>query len=277
RVGEVGNMGTGSGSGSESNENGWGGAGPGVVLKTLVVIGGAILLRRLTKSNTRWDHTRLVSRSLTGQKYSKEQAARDPDNYFNLRWLSCPAAEMVDGSKILYFEKAFWRTPHKPFRQRFFMVKPCPNEMKCDVELSTYAIRDAEEYKNFCDRPKDQRSQPEEVIGDVAEHLTTIYLKRCERGKRCLYEGSTPPDGFPNTWNGATYCTSELSVLKNNEIHSWDRGYDDDGNQVWGVKGAPYEFKPAPASGFVDMFPLNFPQSMEKRIGGYLFSENDRL
>ncbi|KAE9466073.1 hypothetical protein C3L33_02018, partial [Rhododendron williamsianum] len=247
-------MGTGSGSGSESNENGWGGAGPGVVLKTLVVIGGAILLRRLTKSNTRWDHTRLVSRSLTGQKYSKEQAARDPDNYFNLRWLSCPAAEMVDGSKILYFEKAFWRTPHKPFRQRFFMVKPCPNEMKCDVELSTYAIRDAEEYKNFCDRPKDQRSQPEEVIGDVAEHLTTIYLKRCERGKRCLYE-----------------------VLKNNEIHSWDRGYDDDGNQVWGVKGAPYEFKPAPASGFVDMFPLNFPQSMEKRIGGYLFSENDRL
>ncbi|KAG5537321.1 hypothetical protein RHGRI_024688 [Rhododendron griersonianum] len=270
-------MGTGSGSGSESNENGWGGAGPGVVLKTLVVIGGAILLRRLTKSNTRWDHTRLVSRSLTGQKYSKEQAARDSDNYFNLRWLSCPAAEMVDSSKILYFEKAFWRTPHKPFRQRFFMVKPCPNEMKCDVELSTYAIRDAEEYKNFCDHPKDQRSQPEEVIGDVAEHLTTIYLKRCERGKHCLYEGSTPPDGFPNTWNGATYCTSELSVLKNNEIHSWDRGYDDDGNQVWGVKGAPYEFKPAPASSFVDMFPLNFPQSMEKRIGGYLFSENDRL
>lgn len=106
---------------------------------------------------------------------------------------------------------------------------------------------------------------------DVAEHLTTIYLKRCERGKRCLYEGSTPPDRFPNTWNGATYCTSELSVLKNNEIHSWDRDYDDNGNQVWGVKGAPYEFKPAPApaSSFVDMFPLNFPPpSMEKRIGG---------
>ncbi|KAG5565375.1 hypothetical protein RHGRI_001317 [Rhododendron griersonianum] len=70
----------------------------------------------------------------------------------------------------------------------------------CRKKLSTYAIRDAEEYKNFCDRPKDQRSQPEEVIGDVAEHLTTIYLNRCERGKRCLYEGSTPPDRFPNTW-----------------------------------------------------------------------------
>lgn len=35
---------------------------------------------------------------------------------------------------------------------------------------------------------------------DTAEHLTTMYLSRCERGKRCLYEGSTPPDGFPNSW-----------------------------------------------------------------------------
>ena len=32
--------------------------------------------------------------------------------------------------------------------------------------------------------------------------------------------------------NGATYCTSELSILRNGEVHSWDRGYDDEGNQV---------------------------------------------
>ncbi|KAL7191596.1 hypothetical protein ACSBR2_023634 [Camellia fascicularis] len=253
--------------GTGSEANGWSRA-RGLVLKAVVLIGGAVLLKRLTKSTTRWDHSRFVAQSLSGEKYSREQASRDPDNYFNLRWLSCPAADMVDGSKVLYFEQAFWRTPHKPFRQRFLMVKPCPKEKNCDVELSTYAIRDAEEYKNFCDRSKD-RPQPEEVIGDIAEHLTTIYLKRCERGKPCLYDGSTA-EGFPNSWNGATYCTSDLSVLKNNEIHTWDRGYDDDGNQVWGVKGGPYEFKPAPASSFVDVLsPLNFPpKSMEKRIEG---------
>lgn len=32
-------------------------------------------------------------------------------------------------------------------------------------QMSTYAIRDSEEYKNFCDRSRDQRPQPEEVIG----------------------------------------------------------------------------------------------------------------
>ncbi|KAL6311336.1 hypothetical protein AAG906_025622 [Vitis piasezkii] len=250
----------GTGSDSESEGNGWGRA-RGILVKAAVLIGGAILLKRLTKSTTRWDHARFVSHSLSGEKFSMEQASRDPDNYFNFRMVTCPAAELVDGSQVLYFEQAFWRTPSKPFRQRFYMVKPCPKEMKCDVELSSYAIRDVEEYKNFCDRSKAQRPLPEEVIGDIAEHLTTIYLKRCERGKRCLYEGSTP-SGDSLIHGGATYCTSELAVLKNNEIHIWDRGYDDEGNQVWGVKEGPYEFKPAPASSSNDMFsPLNFAPS----------------
>ncbi|XP_052883369.1 chromophore lyase CRL, chloroplastic-like isoform X2 [Gossypium arboreum] len=222
-----------------SDPNGWSRA-RGLVVKTLVLIGGAFLLKRLTKSTTRWDHAKIVARSLSGEKFSREQASRDPDNYFNFRILTCPATEMVDGSKVLYFEQAFWRTPQKPFRQRFLMVKPCPKDLKCDVE-------------------------------DIAEPLTTLYLNRCERGKRCLYEGSTPPGGFPNSWNGATHFTSELMVLKNNEIHTWDRGYDDEGNQVWGVKEGPYEFKPAPASSFNGMFsPLNFPlsQPLEKKIEG---------
>lgn len=255
---------------SNSNSNGWNRA-QGLALKALLLLGGALLVKRLRKSTTRWDHTRLVTQSLTGEKYSKDQASRDPDNYFNIRMLTCPAAELVDGSNVLYYEQAFWRSPQKPFRQRLLMTKPCPKELKCDVELSTYAIRDMEEYKNFCDRPKDQRPQPEEVIGDIGEHLTTIHLKRCSRGKRCLYEGSTPPGGFPNSWNGATYCTSELAVMKNNEIHTWDRGYDDDGNQVWGQKEGPYEFKPAPTSCFNDTFsPLNFPPPppMDRRIEG---------
>lgn len=32
--------------------------------------------------------------------------------------------------------------------------------------------------------------------------------------------------------NGASYCTSELSVHKSGEIHTWDRGFDEEGNQV---------------------------------------------
>ncbi|KAF8408516.1 hypothetical protein HHK36_007672 [Tetracentron sinense] len=272
--------------GTGSDSNGWRRA-RGLVLKTIVLIGGVLVLKRSTKSTTRWDHARIVAQSLSGEKFSMEQASRDPDNYFNLRisgillnvlvpflmneiketFSDFEIIQKMDGD-VIYVLKGEILTDS--WLQRFCMVKPCPKEMKCNVELSSFAIRDAEEYKNFCDRPREQRPLPEEVIGDIAEHLTTIYLKQCERGKRCLYEGSTPPGGFPNSWNGATYCTSELAVLKNNEIHTWDRGYDNVGNHIWGVKVGPYEFKPAPALSFNDMLsPLNFPPlSMENRIEG---------
>uniref|UniRef100_A0A803NCN9 Uncharacterized protein n=1 Tax=Chenopodium quinoa TaxID=63459 RepID=A0A803NCN9_CHEQI len=322
---------------TEPTNGGWSKA-SGWVIKTLIVVGGALFVRRLTKSTTRRDHARFVSHSLSGEKNSREQAARDPDHFFQFEndclsscryggWLKSSvlrAGILENSSETLSPGLQCEQTEHlsvfvmwyflsllssfallHTLSLRFYMVKPCPKEMKCDVELSTYAIRDMEEYKNFCDRSKDQRPLPEEVIRvklaylypikqptypdilsytfmawllipvailqDVAEHLTTIHLKRCERGKRCLYEGKTPSEGFPNTWNNASYCKSELSVLKNNEIHMWDRGYDEDGNQVWGVKEGPYEFKPASTSSFKDMYsPANLlsPLSLDKRIEG---------
>ncbi|XP_050915953.1 chromophore lyase CRL, chloroplastic [Lathyrus oleraceus] len=158
-----------------TDSNGWNRA-RGLAFKALLFIGGALLVKRLRKSTTRWDHARLVAHSLTGEKYSKDQASRDPDNYFNIRMRTCPAAELVDGSEVLYFEQAFWRSPQKPFRQRLLMAKPCLKELTCDVELSTYAIREMEEYNNFCDRPKDLRPQPEEVIGVSIKSYSLFIL-----------------------------------------------------------------------------------------------------
>ncbi|XP_057865577.2 chromophore lyase CRL, chloroplastic isoform X1 [Cryptomeria japonica] len=138
-----------------------------VVVKALCVAGGFFFMRKLTKSTApvRVDHSRIVAEALSGEKFSSEQAARDPMTYFNHRMLACPAMEMVNGSKLLYFEQAFWRTPEKPHRQRFFVVKPCPKDMKCDVEVASYAIKNIEEYRNFCARPDSQRPQSDEILG----------------------------------------------------------------------------------------------------------------
>lgn len=46
-------------------------------------------------------------------------------------------------------------------------------------QLSSYAIRDVEEYKNFCDRPKDQRPQPEEVIEVLSNAQETFSYFQC--------------------------------------------------------------------------------------------------
>lgn len=60
-------LGSGSGSDPNSDSNGWGRA-RGLALKSLVLIGGVLLVKRLTKSTTRWDHAKIVTQSLTGEK-----------------------------------------------------------------------------------------------------------------------------------------------------------------------------------------------------------------
>lgn len=42
----------------------------GAILKALALIGGALLLRKLTRSATRWDHARVVANALSGEKVS---------------------------------------------------------------------------------------------------------------------------------------------------------------------------------------------------------------
>ncbi|KAH6554798.1 hypothetical protein KP509_1Z306000 [Ceratopteris richardii] len=185
-----------------------------VLLTSLGLLGGALLLRKLSKSAAPWDHSRKLADALIGEKFSTEQATQDPETYFNLRLNSCPAAELTDGSRVIYVEQAFLRTPDKPYRQRFLKIKSCPKDIKCDAEVSSYAIRDPEEYRNFCDRLQNQRPQPEEVARDIAEHLTTLTMSRCGKDEQCFYKGSTTPGGFPNYWNGATTCTSDLVILK---------------------------------------------------------------
>ena len=43
------------------------------------------------------------------------------------------------------------------------------------LQLSSYAIREMEEYKNFCDRTKDQRPLPEEIVG--VSHLLKAFIR----------------------------------------------------------------------------------------------------
>ena len=58
----------------EDNPGGTGGGVGGIVrgavLKALVVFGGVLLIRRLRRSTTRWDHARAVADALSGEKVS---------------------------------------------------------------------------------------------------------------------------------------------------------------------------------------------------------------
>ena len=67
---------SGTGTGSSGGGRGGGKMVRGLVIKAACLIGGAFLLRRLTKSTTRWDHARTVARSLSGEKVSRNTYRR---------------------------------------------------------------------------------------------------------------------------------------------------------------------------------------------------------
>lgn len=64
-----------------------------------------------------------------------------------------------------------------------------------------------------------------------------VILTKTENG----YEGSTQGDNCKSSLRGASYATSKVSMSAN-KITSWDQGFDESGNQVWGATKGPYEF-----------------------------------
>ena len=57
-----------------------------------------------------------------------------------------------------------------------------------------------------------------------------------------VYIGRTEERSCPSTLRGASWATSEV-ILQEQQLTSWDRGWDDAGNQVWGATEQGYRFE----------------------------------
>jgi hypothetical protein len=57
-----------------------------------------------------------------------------------------------------------------------------------------------------------------------------------------LFIGGTVGNDCASALAGATYATSEVTIGPE-EIITWDKGFDADGNQVWGASKGGYVFK----------------------------------
>ena len=71
-------------------------------------------------------------------------------------------------------------------------------------------------------------------------------LEGCEVNLKKVGEnhdlGSTNEKSCPSVLYGASYATSEVEIL-NDKIISWDRGFDNNDNQIWGATNGGYVLK----------------------------------
>lgn len=173
-----------------------------------------------------------LASTMQGSYTSAEQAASD-SSYFNIElemvriW-----AKRKDGA-WLYVEQAAADTKEKPYRQRVYrLTEMNDSTFRSDI----YTIRNGAKYFGaYKDHGLLAQLSPDSV--DLMEGCT-ITLHR----QGSVYLGSTDGRGCPNRRGGATYATSEVTLMSDRMI-SWDRGYDESGKQVWGATKGGYIFR----------------------------------
>lgn len=170
---------------------------------------------------------------MVGSFSSKEQAEKD-SSYFNIELEMVQIwKDRTDGPWI-YIEQAVAETKDKPYRQRVYQLRK-RNDGK--IESLVYTIPDplrlAGDYKN--EFPLLRLTPDSLILKEGCE----VVLYRTDYGH---FEGGTIDKNCPSDLRGASYATSEVMIDKDKMI-SWDRGFDENGKQVWGAAEGGYIFK----------------------------------
>ncbi len=59
--------------------------------------------------------------------------------------------------------------------------------------------------------------------------------------ENAVFKGETKKGACLNSWGKAAYATSEVEISKN-QVISWDRGWNEKDEYVWGAEKAGYVF-----------------------------------
>lgn len=170
---------------------------------------------------------------MCGSFSSNEQAEND-SSYFNIELEMVQIwKDRTDGPWI-YIEQAVAETKAKPYRQRVYQIK---QRSDGKIESVVYSIPDplrfASDYKK--ELPLLRLTPDSLLIKEGCE----VVLYRADDG---YFEGGTIDKNCSSDLRGASYATSEVMIDKDKMI-TWDRGFDENGNQVWGAIKGGYIFK----------------------------------
>jgi CpeT protein len=174
----------------------------------------------------------LLKSWMTGSFSSQEQAKSD-SNFYDIKLEMVQIWRNLPEGGWLYVEQAVASSRDKPYRRRVYHLKQQDeNNFGSTVFTIFNHIRFAGDWKK--DHP--------------LEGLTPDSLKVREGCSIHLeiegdsFVGSTSGKKCVSKLRGASYATSEV-IISQNQLVSWDRGFDEDHRQVWGATTGGYIFK----------------------------------
>lgn len=179
---------------------------------------------------TKANHFKELFSMMQGSFNSEVQAEID-STYFNISLHMYPIWE--DKGNYLYVEQALNDRQNKPYRQRIYEVTQVNDSMFSSaiytIEHDSLWIGKWKTPKAFDALSMDQVSKKEGC---------EVLLKRIESD---YFKGETGDKTCESTLYGASYATSEVEIFSD-KIISWDRGFDDKGEHIWGAEKGGYIF-----------------------------------
>lgn len=177
----------------------------------------------------------LMQGSFSSEAQSKRTPmTEDQEGYFDIRVELAPIWEdRVDGV-WLYVEQAISSSIEKPYRQRVYRLASVGNN---DFVSEVYTLPgDAPVFAGAHKNP--------ELLDSISpsdlEQLEgcTVFLSWTGPDE---FAGGTVGFGCENSWGGAAYAQSTVTITADG-FTAWDKGFDANGNQVWGPTLGPYRF-----------------------------------
>jgi hypothetical protein len=141
-------------------------------------------------------------------------------------------ANAAPGSIFLYQEQALTNNLSKPYRQRFLQISPSPATQS--VRSLSFRPTTAATFAGLCNKPLAERTLK---LSDLGTYVCSVFLKPSGN----TYIGNTPINGCPANYRGAVRITNRIELTPTG-MNTWDRGFDANGQQVWGAKTEAYQY-----------------------------------
>ena len=163
--------------------------------------------------------------------YSSEKQSVKDTSYFNISLRMVPIWK--NKGHYLYVEQALFKKQDKPYRVRIYKItQRSENEFISEI----HTLKNEKDWVGKWATPEAFDAISENDI-DLKPGCGVV-LHRVSKNK---FVGSTGEKTCPSELRGASYASSKATVLQN-EIISWDQGFDKEGKQVWGATKAGYVF-----------------------------------
>lgn len=209
-----------------------GGATLTLAVAVLVTASGCIKRKETRSPAAQEDLQRLVT-WMSGSFSSQAQSEQD-SAYYDIRLEMTPIWTNRTDGYWLYVEQAMASHLDEPYRQRIYHVT---RDSAGSFRSTVFELpQPAEFVGSWKTPPAFNVLAPENLLERTG---CDIVLEA--RGDSA-FVGSTIGEGCASELRGASYATSEV-VITESTLISWDRGFDADGNQVWGAEKGGYVFR----------------------------------